>query len=105
MRTLSVVLNAYLSGIASRDEDEIENREGEPDRPGLSVIVEAMITTHPSHPHGLVHPGPGRSGRTILDSIRTPASSGTTAIQRYFAHFSERSCTGPSVLSVRYVAP
>src|SRR5437867_8892182 len=33
MRTLSVVLNAYLSGIASRDEDEIEHRERETKRP------------------------------------------------------------------------
>src|ERR1700756_1025333 len=33
MRTLSVALNAYPSGIASRDEDEIEHRQGERDRP------------------------------------------------------------------------
>src|SRR5438132_12404739 len=73
-------------------------------RPEMSVIVEAMITINPSHQNGLVHARPGRSGRTILDSIRTTASSGTTAIQRYFAHFSERSDTEPSVLIVRYVA-
>src|SRR6266581_4019125 len=74
-------------------------------RPEMSVIVEAMITTNPSHQNGLVHAGPGRSGRTFLDSIKTTRSRGTTAIHRYFAHFSERSCTEPSVLSVRYVAP
>jgi hypothetical protein len=33
VETLSVVLNTYLSGIASRDEDEIEDRERETDRP------------------------------------------------------------------------
>jgi hypothetical protein len=33
IKTLSVALNAYLSGIASRDEDGIEDRERETDRP------------------------------------------------------------------------
>jgi len=62
-------------------------------RPDISVIVEVATTTNPIHQNGLDKARPGRSGRTILDSIRTMASSGTTATQRYFAHFSERSCT------------
>src|SRR5436309_7065340 len=62
-------------------------------RPEMSVIVEAMITINPSHQNGLVHERPGRSGRTILDSTRMMSRSGTTAIQGYLAHFSQRSCT------------
>jgi hypothetical protein len=33
IKALSVALDAYLSGIASRDEDEIEHRQRETDRP------------------------------------------------------------------------
>src|SRR6478609_5507174 len=33
VETLSVALNAYFSGIASRDDDEIEHRQRETDRP------------------------------------------------------------------------
>ena len=57
-------------------------------RPETSVIVEIAITTNPIHQNGLDKARPGRSGRTILDSIRTTRSSGTTAIQRYLANFS-----------------
>src|SRR6476646_12041381 len=72
-----------------------------PTRPEISAIIETAVTINPSHQNGLNKARPGRSGRTILDSTKTARPSGTTAIQRYFAYFSERSCTGPSVFNVR----
>src|SRR5438477_582271 len=43
------------------------------------TTAEARLPTRPSHQKGLVQAGPGRSGRTILDSIKTTRSRGTTA--------------------------
>src|SRR4029077_9994166 len=76
-------------------------RSRRPARPETSATIETTVTTNPSHQNGLDHARPGKSGRTILDSTKTARLSGTTAIHRYFAHISQRSCTGPSVFSVR----
>src|SRR6266540_445622 len=70
-------------------------------RPEARVTIEMATTTNPNQQLGRWTAWLNRSGRTSRDSTEITANTSAAAPHRRLAHRALRSCTGPSVFSVR----